>query len=163
MNDKVSDLLGIIRDEIQLYRDLLEHARKKTSLLVHGSAEAILESNKFEEALSGKLRGLEQEMMRVCGDLGQTYRIPSSELTLMKLAENLEHSLCQELKSQAALFGNLVGQLKSVTQRNRRLAERAVHYSSGILALFSNLWGAYRQSGTLDVVPAIRPTFSQRV
>ena len=62
MESRVSELLGLIREEISLYRDLIEHARRKTSLLVQGSVQAILESNKIEETFNLKLRMLEGEV-----------------------------------------------------------------------------------------------------
>ena len=162
MKEKISDLLGIVREEINLYRDLVEHARRKTALLVQGRVEAILESNKIEETFSAKLRALEEEMAIVCRDLSQAFRIPREGFTLMKLADSLEQSLALEIKSQTTLFRNLVKQLKSVNQRNMRLIERSVRYSEGLLALFSNARGAYQPTGLFEPIPRVQPTFSQR-
>ena len=136
MDDQISDLLGIMREEIHLYRDLIEHARQKTALLVQGRVEAILESNKTEEAFNARLRDLEAEMARLCRDLGRAFGIPREEFTLMKLADSLEQSLALEIKSQTALFRNIVKQLKSVNQRNMRLIEKSIRYSGGLLALY---------------------------
>ena len=161
MKEKISDLLGIVREEINLYRDLVEHARRKTALLVQGRVEAILESNKIEETFNAKLRALEEEMANICRDLSQAFRIPREEFTLMKLADSLEQSLALEFKSQATLFRNLVKQLKSVNQRNMRLIESSVRYSEGLLALFANARGAYQPTGLFEPIPRIKPTFSQ--
>jgi flagellar biosynthesis/type III secretory pathway chaperone len=162
MEDRISDLLGIIRDEISLYRDLIEHARRKTALLVQGRVEAILESNKIEEAFNAKLRALEKEMARLCSDLSQSFRIPREEFTLIRLADSLEQSLALEIKTQTTLFRNIVRQLKSVNQRNMRLIERSIHYSRGLLSLIANASGSYRPTGLFEAIPSIRPTFSQR-
>jgi hypothetical protein len=88
MDDRVSDLLGIVREEINLYRELIEHARRKTALLIQGRVEAILESNKIEEAFNLKLHTLEMEMGRLCHDLSKSFRIPREEFTLIRLADN---------------------------------------------------------------------------
>jgi flagellar biosynthesis/type III secretory pathway chaperone len=162
MKEKISDLLGIVCQEIGLYRDLLEHARKKTALLVQGHVETILESNKIEEMLNARLRTLETEMACLCRDLGQAFQIPRKEFTLMKLADSLEQSLALEVKSQAALFRNIVRQLKSVNQRNMRLIEKSVRYSEGLLALISNATSSYQPTGLFESIPKIQPTFSQR-
>ncbi len=162
MDDRISDLLGIIRDEISIYRDLIEHARRKTALLVQGRVEAILESNKIEETFNIKLRALETEMARLCHDLAQSFRIPREEFTLMKLADSLEQSLALEIRAQTTLFRNIVMQLKSVTQRNIRLIERSIHYSRGLLALISNASGSYQKTGLFESIPSVQPTFSQR-
>jgi hypothetical protein len=162
MDERISELLGVIRDEISLYRDLIEHARRKTAILVQGRVEAILESNKVEEAFNLKLRTLEIEMARLCRDLSQSFRIPREEFTLMKLADNLERSLALEIRTQTTLFRNMVNQLKSVSQRNMRLIEKSLHYSRGLLALISNISGSYQKSGLFEQIPSIQRTFSQR-
>jgi hypothetical protein len=162
MSDPISDLLGIVREEINLYRDLVEHARRKTPLLVQGGVEAILESNKIEETFNSRLRILELEMKRLCCDLGRAFRIPREEFTLMKLADNLDQSLAQELRSQATLFRNIVKQLKSVSRRNMRLTEKSILFSRGLLEFISNASGAYRPNGLFEQIPSIQPSFSQR-
>jgi hypothetical protein len=162
MDDRISALLGIIREEIDLYRNLIEHARRKTALLVQSRVEAILESNRTEEQYNAKLRALEQEMARLCQDLGRSLQIPREELTLMKLADTFEQSLALEIKTQTTLFRNIVEQLKSVNQRNMRLIERSIHYSQGVLALISNVSGSYRQTGLFAPIASVHPTFSQR-
>jgi len=156
MDEKASDLLEIVRKEINLYRDLIEHVRRKTALLVQGRAEEILQSNLVDETYNIRLRTLEGRMTSLCHDLGRSFRIPREEITLMRLADNLEQSLAQEIRIQATLFRNIVKQLKSVNQRNMRLIERSLHYSRGLLALIS------RQAGWLRPIPHIPPTFPQR-
>jgi len=162
MNDRIPDLLGVIREEINLYRDLVEHARRKTALLVQGRVEAILESNKIDEMFSAKLLAFETEMADICFDLSQAFHIPRKEFTLMKLADSLEQSLAHEIKSQTALFRNIVNQLKAVNQRNVKLIERSLRYSEGLLALFSNATSSYQPTGLFEPIPNLQPTFSQR-
>jgi hypothetical protein len=162
MDERISDLLGIIREEINLYRDLIEHVRRKTPLLVQGQVEAILESNKIEETFNIKLRILENEMARLCRGLCQAFKIPHEEFTLVRLADGLEQSLATEIKSQTTLFRNLVKQLKSVSQRNMRLIERSIHYSRGLLDLLSNATSSYQETGLFKPISSILPTFSQR-
>ena len=161
MSDQISELLRIVQDEIRLYRDLIEHARRKTALLVQGRVEAILESNKTDEAFNESLRALELEMTRLCQDLGRAFGIPREEFTLVKLADSLEQSFALEIKSQIALFRSIVNQLKSVNQRNMRLIERSIRYSGGILALISNARGSYQPTGLFEPIPNVQPTFSQ--
>jgi uncharacterized protein YbbK (DUF523 family) len=162
MDERISALLEIIREEIDLYRDLIEHARRKTALLVQGCVDAILESNRAEEQFNARLRTLEMEMVRLCQELGQALRIPREELTLMKLADSFEQSLALEVKAQTTLFRNIVNQLKSVSRRNMRLIDRSIQYSQGVLALISNVSSSYRRTGLFESMPSVQPTFSQR-
>jgi hypothetical protein len=162
MDERISDLLNIVREEIGLYRDLIEHMRRKTALLVQGRVDDILESNKIEETFNVKLRILENEMARLCFDLCQALKIPREEFTLLKLAEAVEQSLAVEIKSQTALFKNLITQLKSVTQRNMRLVERSIRYSRGLLDFLANATSSYQGTGLFKSIPAIQSTFSHR-
>jgi len=162
MDDRISDLLKIVQEEINLYRDLIEQERRKTALLAQGRVEAILESNRIDEMHNARLRALETEMIGLCQDLCRSFQIPREEFTLMKLANCLDPSLALEFKAQTTLFRNIVKQLKSVSQRNVRLMERSIHYSRGLLALISNALGSYRHTGLFDPIPSIQPTYSQR-
>ncbi len=161
MESRVSDILRIVREEIDLYRDLIEHARRKTALLVQGRLEAILESNKVEETFNIKLRILETEMARLCSDLCKALKIPREGFTLLKLADGVEQRVAAEIKSQTNLFKNLVDQLKSVNQRNLRLVESSIHYSRGLLDLISNATSSYQKTGLFRPFPAIQ-TFSHQ-
>ena len=163
MDSKVSDLLRIVREEIALYRDLIEHARRKTSLLVQGKVEAILESNKIEETFNIKLHILETEMRRLCLELSQSLKIPSEEFTLLKLADGAEQPIASEIKAQTNLFKNLIEQLKSVNRRNGKLIEGSVHYSRGLLDFLSNATSSYQGTGLFKPLPAVQATFSDRV
>ncbi len=163
MENRISALLGIIREEIGVYRDLIEHARHKTALLVQGQADELLESNKIEETFNIKLRILETELIRLCSELAQVFNIPRSEFTLLKLAEGTEQAVAAEIQSQTSLFRNLIDQLKAVNQRNMKLVESSMRYSRGLLDLFCNATSSYQGTGLFMPLPAIRSTISHRV
>ena len=162
MDDRISDLLEIVREEIAVYGNLLEHTRQKTALLVQGRVEAILASNRAEEGFTIRLRALEMKLMSLCQDLGRSFRIPREEITLAKLAKSLEQPLALELQTQTALFQNLVKQVKSVSQRNRKLLQKSIQHSRDLLGIISNATGSYQQTGLFEAMPSIQPTFSQR-
>jgi hypothetical protein len=162
MEKRISALLGIIREEITLYRDLVELVRRKTALLVQGRAEELLESNKIEETFNMKLRFLETEMARLCSELAQAFDIPRAEFTLLKLAEGTDPSVAAEIRSQTCLFRNLIDQLKAVNQRNARLVESSLRYSRGLLDLISNATSSYQGTGLFLPHPAIHSTISHR-
>ena len=162
MESSISALLSLIREEIGIYRDLIEHARRKTAILVQGRAEELLESNKIEETFNIKLKFLETEVKRICSELSQAFNIPRAEFTLLRLAEGSEPSVLDEIKSQTGLFRNLIDQLKSVNQRNMKLIESSRRYSRGLLDFLSNATSSYQGTGLFAAHPAIRTTISHR-
>jgi hypothetical protein len=161
VDDLISCLLTIIRDEIELYRDLIERAGRKTELPSPSFVEALQENNHADEICAAKLRSLEMERARLCGDLCRSFQIPQAEFTLMKLAGYLEPPLALKVTTQATLFRDAVTQLKSINERNRKLVEKCLGYSQGLLTLFFNAMGSYRQTGLFEPMFSVRPTFSQ--
>ena len=162
MDKLLSDVLRILREEIGLYRDLIEHARHKTALLVQGSVDDILESNKAEETCSLKLRILENEMSRLCRELCQMAKIPYEEFTLLRLSDRVSQTVAAEIKVQTTLFRNLVGELKSVSRRNTRLVESSLRYSRGLLGLLYGSTGAYQPDGLFRPMAGAQTVLSRR-
>ncbi len=149
MEEKISALMAVMREEIGLYRDLIAHARKKTALLVRGSLDALMESNKVEEAFNSRLRVLENDLKRLCSEIGQLLNLSREEITLLRLADGVKSPYADEIRSQSTLFKNLVEQLKQVNRRNIRLLESSLQYSRGLLDFIANATGSYEDSGLL--------------
>ncbi len=162
MDEQVAALMNIIREEIALYRDLIEHARRKTAILVRGPLEAILESNKIDETFNMKLRMLEQEVARLCQQLCSSLQITHEEFTLLKLAEGVEQSVAKEIRSQSLLFRNLVEQLKWINQRNRKLVESSLRYSRGMLDYIANATSSYQSNGMFRPYSAAHNSISSK-
>jgi hypothetical protein len=162
MNEQVAALMNLVREEIALYRDLIDHARRKTALLIRGPLEAILESNKIDDTFNVKLRMLENEVGRLCQQLSSTLHITGEEFTLLKLADGLEPSVASEIRSQTLLFKNLVEQLKGINQRNRRLVESSLHYSRGLLDFIANATSSYQRNGMFRPYSAAHNTISSK-
>ncbi len=162
MDDQIAALMKIIGEEIALYRDLIAHARRKTSLLVRGSLEAIVESNKTDDTFNVKLRLLEDQMSRLCKQLCATLNVAHEELTLLKLAEGAEPSVAEEIRSQAVTFRSLVEQLKAVNQRNRRLVDSSLHYSRGLLDFIANGTSSYQSNGLFKPYSVAHSTISDK-
>lgn len=163
MEKLVSDLMGIVREEVAVYRELVEHARRKTAILVQGQIEPIVESNRLEAAFNQRLRTLESEMARVCSEVAASFKIPREEFTLLKLAdgvEDVEQSLATEIRLQTGLFRSLIEQLKALNRRNMKLVQSSIRYSQGLLDLLANATSSYQGSGLFK--PAVQTTISRR-
>jgi FlgN protein len=162
MESRIKDLLKAVGEEVCIYRELVEHARRKTALLVQGSLAGILESNREDEAYNLRLRMLESQIIRLCNDLCAEFRIPREGFTLLRLAEGLGEQVAAEIKSQTSLFRNLVHELEVVNQRNIRLIESSVRYSRGLLDFLANATTSYQSSGMFRPVPVFSTTLSRQ-
>ena len=162
MESRIKDLLRAVAEEICVYRELIEHARRKTALLVQGSLAGILESSREDESYNVRLRILESQVIRLCKDLCAELRIPFEEFTLLRLADGVGEPVATEIKSQTSLFRNLVRQLEVINQRNMRLIESSVRSSRGLLDFLANATTSYQNSGMFRPVSVVPTTLSRQ-
>ena len=159
MKEQISELLGIIRDEIRFYHELLECEQHKTTLLAGGRLEELMECNSTEQDCTINLQKLETKRLRLCEKLGEEFKIPQEEFTLPRLAESLDNP--QELNESAALLRNIVKSVQAAGTRNSGLIEKPLRYAEGMLTIFSNAAGPYQPDGTFNAEASVHPTFSQ--
>jgi hypothetical protein len=159
MNKHIPELLGIMRDEIRCYHDLLECEQRKTALLSGGLVEELVECNKIEEENIIRLHELESKRLRICETLCEELQIPREEFTLARLANHFDSP--GELDESAVLLRNAVQSIQVVGARNRNLIEKPLRYAEGMLMIFSNAAGPYQPNGTFKVEASVHPTFSQ--
>jgi hypothetical protein len=162
MTDQISELLRMLRQESELCLELIEQEKRKTSMLIKGDLEAIIESNGIEEDLNSKLRGIGQMMSKACCDLSAAYGMAPEEVTLMKLAVVVDPSSASKIRVHSTEFKNLLKQLKEINRRNKQLIERSANCIQGLLTLISNASGSYQPTGTFNAVCAAHPTFSRQ-
>lgn len=159
MNEQIPELLGILRDEIRHYHDLLECEQRKTALLAGGHVEELMECNKTEEENVTRLQELEVKRLCLCEKLCEELQIPRDEFTLTRLAESLDSP--HEIDESAALLRNVVRHIQVVGARNRDLIEKPLRYAEGMLTIFSNAAGPYQPNGTFNAEASVHPTFSK--
>jgi len=159
MNEQVSELLGILRDEIRSYHDLLECEQRKTKLLTDGHVEELMECNRSEENSVIRLQELEAKRAHLCEKLCEEYGIPREEFTLARLAESLDNP--HGLDESAAILRNIVQRVQAAGEHNRNLIEKPLRYAEGLLTIFSNAAGPYQPDGTFNAEASVHPTFSQ--
>ena len=159
MNEQIPELLGILRDEIRFYHDLLECEQRKTSLLSGSRVEELMECNKIEEDIAIQLRDMEAKRLRLCEKLCSELAIPREEFTLTRLAESLGR--LPELEESAGLLRNVIESVQLIGARNRDLIEKPLRYTEGMLTIFSNGAGPYQPNGTFNAEASVSPTFSQ--
>jgi flagellar biosynthesis/type III secretory pathway chaperone len=159
MNERIPILLGILRDEIRLYQELLECEERKTTLLAEGRVEELEECNKTEENTAIHIQDLEVKRKSLCQKLCVELGIPQEELTPARLAESLDNP--RELNETAALLRDVVERVQLTAARNRDLIKKPLHYTEGMLTIFSNAAGPYQPDGTFNAEASILPTFSK--
>ncbi|MDR0311579.1 MAG: flagellar protein FlgN [Acidobacteriota bacterium] len=159
MKEQIPELLGILRDEIHFYHELLECELRKTAMLAEGRVEDLMECNKAEEESIIHLQNLEARRLRICEELCKELEIPREEFTLLRLVESLDDS--RELDESAALLRNVVRRVQVVGARNREMIEKPLRYVEGMLTVFANAAGPYQPNGTFNAEASVYPTFSQ--
>lgn len=162
MADLVQKVLEIIREEIVVCSDLMKQVRSKTSLLVTGSVDSILEMTQIEEAFNFRLRELNEEMDTLRVELSSLYGMPPQEFTLTELARRIDTRSAHELQAQMMLLRKSAQELKSVNRHNLKLIERSAHCCRGLMALIPTVSSSYQQSGLFEPIGSVQPTFSRQ-
>jgi len=162
MDTRIPHLLRVIREETELYRELVEHARRKTVLLIEGRLEPIMESNKVDETFAIKLRILENEAERLGRELGQVFGIARADFSLAALARSVGEPGASQMEAHSAPLRGLVRELEQVNRQNAKLLESSMRYSRVVADFLSNLSGSYRGTGLLSPLAAAPPTISRQ-
>ena len=159
MSERTPELLGILREEIRYYQELLECEERKTTLLTEGRVEDLEECNKTEENNAIRIQNLEAKRKHLCQILCGELGIPQEELTPARLAESLDDP--HEFNEVTALLRDVVQRVQVVGARNCDLIKKPLHYTEGLLTIFSNAAGPYQPDGTFNTEASILPTFSK--
>ena len=159
MAKQIPELLGILRDEIRFYQDLLECEQRKTALLAGGCVEELMECNKIEEESVIRLQELEGKRLSISEELCEELQIPREEFTLARLADFFDSP--REVDESVLLLRSVARQIQVVGAKNRNLIEKPLRYVEGMLMIFSNAAGPYQPNGTFMAEASVHPTFSQ--
>jgi hypothetical protein len=161
MKEHIPELLGIMREEIRLYNDMLECEQRKTELLIGGHVEELMECNKTEEERIVQLRELETKRLSICEDLCRKLEIPREDFTLTRLTESLDGP--HGLDEAAALLLDVVQRVQVVGEHNQSLIEKRLRHAEEMVTMVSNAAGPYQPDGTFNLEASVHPTFSQNV
>jgi len=137
MNDPFEAVVGLLDEEIELHRRLLELARAEQRALVRGDAEAVGRLVAEQERLSAEIRSLERARMQLLELLAEWEGRSVNDLTLGDLARLSPPEVARRFEHQRAVLAQLLQELADVNRANALLISSHLQYVRTVVSLLT--------------------------
>jgi flagellar biosynthesis/type III secretory pathway chaperone len=128
-----TELDKVLQHEIKIYRTLLDIVRKEKDLLVASQLDDLSENNRSKEAQLIYLRSLEQQRIKLAGDLCVRLSIPADEPRLLDIANELGGDLGDRLRNLHSVLSLLLKRVHELNASNEKLVNSALNSITGAL------------------------------
>lgn len=128
-----TELDKILRDEIKIYRTLLDIVRKEKDLLIASQLDDLSENNRSKEAQLIKLRSLEQLRIKLAGELCVQLGLSAEEPRLLDVANELGGELGDRLRNLHSVLSLLLKRVHELNANNEKLVSSALNSITGAL------------------------------
>lgn len=162
MEKKLLQLITVMREELGLYRALVNQLQKKTDLIVEGDSAAIVKSSEEERLLAEKIRSREDAFMGLCKAISEELGVSFVDFNLSKMIERLDHTFAHQLNVLSGMLDDAVSQVKKVTERNAILLMHHLSYVNMTAQLIFSRAAFYQSSGALSAPEAVTSHVSRR-
>jgi flagellar biosynthesis/type III secretory pathway chaperone len=153
MHALIDDLTGVLRKEIEQYRQLLVLIRRERGRIVRGELTTLADVVRKKEVLTRDLEQLEASRRTLLDQVATALGVEGEELTLARLAGMVPEESGSTLRSLLAEFRGVVGLLVAANDLNRTLLDRSLDLVQGSLALFKTVVSrspVYGSAGRLE-------------
>jgi flagellar biosynthesis/type III secretory pathway chaperone len=127
----MDDLISTLRDELQIYKDLIPLADKKSSVIIANDTEALSEITEKEQITVERLKSLEKKREGIMANMRVVLNRKNSELKLEELIELMDKqpeakTNLTELKKS---LKETLDRLKTLNERNTKLINESLEIS----------------------------------
>ncbi len=157
MQSLFAELAAILRQEIDLYRQLLALVRRERGRIIKGELAGLSELVRRKEALARELAPLEESRVSLLERLASELGEPAGALTLLRVAERASGEAGEALRGLLGEFRGIIGRLVAAHEVNRNLLDRSLEFVQGSLDLFrtvvttpASTYGASGRLGTSE-------------
>ncbi len=163
MDKNLLELMNIMREELNLYRMLIDQLQKKTDFIIEGNAAALIQSSEEESSIAVRIRACENQFLSLCKCISEEAGIALEEFSLTHLMAKLEHSMAHQLRQVAVTFSGLVSQVKQLNQRNMVLLATQLNYSNAVAQIIYRSATCYESSGAQSAPDNVASQISRQV
>ncbi len=137
MNDLCETVVGLLDEEIEAHRKLLELSRAEQRALVRGDVEVLQRLVAEQERLSTEIRALERARMQLLELLAEREGRSVRELTLRELARLSRPEVAQRFEHQREVLVQLLRELADVNKANALLLSSHLQYVRAVVSLLT--------------------------
>ncbi|MDN5331217.1 MAG: hypothetical protein PWP45_442 [Tepidanaerobacteraceae bacterium] len=128
----VDELIRNLKNQTELYRELLLLSEKKTDVLIRGDVKALEEITRVEQEMVLKLGEIEGERIKI------TESLCGENATAEKLKDVLPEGKKSELESIVAKMKDTLLKLQRRNEINEKLIRRALEYINFSIELMTS-------------------------
>jgi len=136
MDQLFTDLVAILRQEIEQYRQLLALVRRERGYIVRGELTQLAKVVQKKGTVSEGLYHLAARRTSLLEQLAESMGEPVDKLTLARVTRIAPGRTGETLSALLGEFRELVGRLVTANEINRTLLERSLEFVRGSLNLF---------------------------
>lgn len=111
------NLCEVIKDELDIYKEIANLADKKTDILVAGDINLLQEITEIEQNAISKLGKLEEERIKVLQKVAKILEIETDKITARYLLENMSDEKSKNLLSK--IYDEMKLTLKKIDDKNK--------------------------------------------
>lgn len=153
MEQLLSQLEEVLKNEVALYSQILSIGRQKTDIIIKGKVNQLAILVEQEQEIVAKLAKLELSRDNVSSLIHKELQLPNKEITLTELLSHIDKSRADALKSKQQKLLDVLAELKTVNDENGKLINNSLDYidfSINVLSNAANPGNNYTQAGYND-------------
>lgn len=120
-------LLNILKEEIELYKIILDVSKNKNILLKENKVKELEATTKEEEGLVAQVIAKEKERIQEVKDICKRYGKPEKSLKIEELCEFVDNSKEELLQAKKEIM-ELLKELKEINDLNETLIKSSLEY-----------------------------------
>jgi flagellar biosynthesis/type III secretory pathway chaperone len=152
----IDSLIGLLRREIVVYRELQATIAHEKIILLKPSLERLLESNSKKETVILKAKMLEEGRLKLVRKIAKMLDLEEDEVNLTILCSHAGSDQQTELQECQSTLNTLLAKSRQMNQNNKELLNYSLHFLQGsvdfIHSLLSSASACYMPSGRMRSV-----------
>ncbi|MGA2331510.1 MAG: flagellar protein FlgN [Syntrophales bacterium] len=152
----IDSLIGLLKREIVVYRELQATIAQEKIILLKPSLERLLESNSKKETVILKAKMLEEGRLKLVKKIANMLDLDENDVNLTVLCSHADPDQQTDLRECQSTLNRLLTDSRKMNQSNKDLLDYSLHFLQGsidfIHSLLSSASACYMPSGK------IRPT-----
>lgn len=133
-----SGLLDILKNQKNLYRQLLSLSLEKRSVLIKGNIAELERITKEEETLIIQVGRLEEQRQALHNALANHFALSPVELSISRLIDRIEEPLKTRFAAVFDDINEIIGQIVEANNNNTDLINSSLEYVNFSLNLLTN-------------------------
>ena len=152
----IDSLIGLLKREIVVYRELQATIAHEKIILLKPSLERLLDSNNKKETVILKAKMLEEGRLKLIKRIAKLLEVDEDEINLSTLCSVAGHDQQADLKDCQSVLSTLLAENRRMNENNKDLLDYSLHFLQGSVDFIHNLVASasscYMPSGRMKPV-----------